>query len=176
LNSETRGSSTPRLLSVWLTRRRKIVLLLVVTLALLGGWWVYRVLYMLRGLSDAYAMWDTGLLLIDYMNTHQNRWPSGWDDLKESWDRLQPVNSGGGEHLKGGMTLDQLRTRVALDWHVDTARVASTAESNNHFHAVWTVDGNTTLWSAGDANQMVWDYLHGNYPVTPATTQASTGE
>jgi hypothetical protein len=167
-NQEPLRASTPK-------RLKRVVLLIVATLVALGGWYAYRVLYTLRGIPDAYAMWDTGLLLIDYMQSHENRWPSGWDDLKESWDRRQPVNSDG-EYTKGGMTLDQLRTRVVVDWNLDAARIASTPEGDNHLHAVWTVDGNTTLWSPGDPNQMIWDYLHGRYPPTPATTQATTRE
>ena|SRR5579871_3437783 len=154
-------------------RVRRVLLIVVATPAISGGWVVYRVVYTLRGIPDAYAMWDTGLLLIDYMQMHEKRWPGGWDDLNESWKRRQPGNSGVGEHLRGGMTLEQMRMRVVVDWNVDVAKIARTSEHDSHFHAVWTVDGNTTLWSGGDPNEMVWDYLHGDYDVPSTTTRTS---
>ena len=157
-------------------RRRKrlvaILLLGLLAVAVPGGWIVYRILYTLRGLPDAYAMWDTGVLLIDYMQHHDNRWPGGWDDLGDSYQRLHLI--GLGEHLRGGMTLNQLRDRVTIDSHVDTARIAAMPADPDRFHAISPRDSNTTLWEGADPNEMVWDYLHGRYPAAPASSQPST--
>jgi hypothetical protein len=38
--------------------------------------------------ADAYAKWDAATLLIEYMETHDGRWPSGWHDLHDSYARL----------------------------------------------------------------------------------------
>lgn len=112
--------------------RRQVILIVVTTSAVSGGWFGYRVLYTIEGIPDAYAMWDTGLLVIDCMGTHERRWPRGWDDLRESWARLQPTGGSGGEHLRGGMTIEQLRSRVAVEWNVDAAKIVGSRERDIH--------------------------------------------
>ena len=48
-------------------RRRKIVLIIVIAIVGVVGWIVYGVLHTLRHIPQAYAAWDTGTLLVEYM-------------------------------------------------------------------------------------------------------------
>ena len=69
-------------------RRRWVILIVVSTLVIVGARFVYQVAYRVRGIPDAYAMSDMGLLLIDYMQTHEKRWPGGWDAACSNWEEI----------------------------------------------------------------------------------------
>ena len=55
-------------------------LISIVALAvLLGvGFFVYRVAYMWWHVPEAYAAWDAGVLLVRFMETHEDDWPSAY--------------------------------------------------------------------------------------------------
>ena len=61
--------------------RRKITFGIVLTIFGIATYIVYGVIYTWRHIPEAYAAWDTGQMLIKYMQVHQNRWPSSWEDL-----------------------------------------------------------------------------------------------
>src|SRR5882724_4095127 len=123
LQYERPGGVRSRRGGFWRGRVGRVVLMTLLVLGVAGGWIGYRVVYTLRGLPDAYAMWDTGTLLVEYMKSHENRWPGGWDDLGETYERLASGKIGN-EHIHGGMTLEQLRERVSVDWQADTGKLA----------------------------------------------------
>ena len=125
------------------------------------GWEIYRIAYILRGLRDAYAMWDTGTLLIDHLKTHGGQWPSGWDDLDDSYVRLQ-LHHSADDFLRGGMTMDELRQRIGIDWHVNPETLASARASQpgrRRLRFVWPLDGNTTLWAGADPNELISRFI-----------------
>src|SRR5260221_606754 len=61
-----------------MTRRRRTVLItsLSAVAAVLGvaGWFGYRLLYTVSHIHEAYAAWDTGTLLVEYMTVHDDSW------------------------------------------------------------------------------------------------------
>ena len=122
--------------------RRKLILGVAVTLASVGVYYACRVLYTLRHIPEAYAAWDTGQLLVKYMQMHEDRWPSSWDDL------LSVVSTESGPQVilrgaRAGDTNDafSLRTLVSVNWKFDPARSnlssAVTRPDGTKFPVVW---------------------------------------
>jgi hypothetical protein len=63
------------------TRRRKVLIAIATGLLLVAGYFLSSLVYTWRHIPEAYAAWDTGALLVEYMHQNDGRWPSGWDDL-----------------------------------------------------------------------------------------------
>ena len=147
-----------------MTRGRKIVLVIAIAIVGVVGWIAYGFLHTLRGLPDAYAAWDTGTLLIEYMKHHDDQWPKSWDQLLTVLDsdegRMIP--------LRGAQAGDiayarALREKVAIDWAFDPAKP-------NAGNPVTPTDGGnfTVVWKGADPNEMVRYYLS-----EPASTRPS---
>ncbi len=137
-----------------MTRRRQILLIAVPSAALaVAGWVGFRVWYTLSHVHEAYAAWDTGTLLVAYMESHDDRWPSSWPEL------LTVLDSASGQRmeLRGAQAGDlayarALRDLVAVDWRFDPARPATdrpvTRPDGTGFPVWWQ-----------DPNEMVRQYL-----------------
>ncbi len=135
--------------------RRKITLGIVLTLLGTGAYIGYQVLYTWYHIPEAYAAWDTGQLLVKYMQVNQNRWPSSWDDL------VTVVNTEAGSHitLYGARAGDKnyalsLRKKVSIDWKFDPSR-------SDQASPVARADGGKfpIVWHGGEPNDMVHAYL-----------------
>jgi hypothetical protein len=61
--------------------RSKILLSLAIVLTSVVFWGLLDFIYTWQHIPEAYAAWDTGTLLIEYMKSHDNQWPSGWNAL-----------------------------------------------------------------------------------------------
>src|SRR2546430_2585264 len=97
--------------------RRKITVAVVVMIISVTAYIGYGIIHTLRRIPEAYAAWDTGTLLVEYMKSHGNRWPSSWDDL------LSAVRSDSGDRVmfRGARAGDtnyaaSLRTKVLINW------------------------------------------------------------
>ena len=150
------------------TRRRKIFvrcfLAAVAIAVLVAGWLVYEILYTLHGLPEAYAAWDTGSLVIEYMDTNEGEWPRSWDQL------LTVVTPGSSEgvllhgasagDVKYARSLEQV---VAVDWTADPEQLAQTElqEGELPFRVITRKDGSDfpVLWEGAEPNEMIWRYL-----------------
>lgn len=64
-----------------MSRLSKILLLLTIVLVSFVVYGVYNFIYTWKNIPEAYAAWDTGTLLIEYLKSHNDQWPSGWDEL-----------------------------------------------------------------------------------------------
>jgi hypothetical protein len=116
-----------------MTRSRKICLAVVIVLIPVvgaGGWVAYSIVHTLRHIPEAYAAWDTGTLLIEYMKQHEDRWPASWDEL------LAVLDSEGGRQipLRGSHAGDiayarSLSKTVVIDWSFDPAHPDGRAPS-----------------------------------------------
>jgi hypothetical protein len=135
--------------------RRKIILGIAVAVASAAGYFGYRVVYTLRRIPEAYAAWDTGTLLVEYMKSHGDRWPSSWEDL------LSAMNRSPGEEImfRGARAGDtnyaiSLRKVVAIDWRFDPSQPGETS-------SVTRPDGTKfpIVWQGADPNEMVRRYL-----------------
>jgi len=131
-----------------------IVLTIVITVFGVVAHVGNRMLYTWRHIPEAYAAWDTGTLLVEYMKSHDGRWPSSWNDLLS----VQNSGSGGQITLRGANAGDTnygdaLVKRVAIDWKFDPAR----GDQNS---PVTRPDGSRfpIVWAGADPNEMVHAY------------------
>lgn len=106
-----------------MTLKRKLILGGAAVVLAAAGWYAYRVYFVASHLREAYAAWDTGTLLESYVQTHDHRWPTSWDDL------LTVMDAPGGDRLmlRGASAGDRayanrLREHVAVNWRFDPAR------------------------------------------------------
>jgi hypothetical protein len=137
-----------------MTRGRKIALVVVIAIFGVIGWIAYGFLHTLRGIPEAYAAWDTGTLLIEYMKHHDDQWPESWDEL------LKVLDSDEGRKipLRGAQAGDiayarALREKVEVDWAFDPA--------NPTGNPVTPVGGGkfSVVWDGAEPNEMVRYYL-----------------
>src|SRR5437016_1878577 len=98
---------------------RKLVIGSVLLVLAVVGWYVIQFVLMMQRIPEAYAAWDTGTLLVEYMKVHNDRWPKSWDDL------LTVLDSEAGREilLRGSGAVDieyakSLRKQVAVNWTV----------------------------------------------------------
>lgn len=139
-----------------MSRRWKVVIAAVILVPLgVAAYFGYGFFYTLRHIPEAYAAWDTGTLLVEYMESHDGRWPSSWDDL------LSVVRSASADQVKlrgpGTNQADvafSLAKRVVVDWTFDPFG------SRNQI-PVTRLDGTKfpVLWQGADPNEMVRTYL-----------------
>ncbi len=115
----------------------------------------YSLWHTVRHIPEAYAAWDTGTLLIEYMESHDNRWPTSWDDL------LSVLEGPRGEQiiLRGARAGDMQYARslsrmVAVDWTFDPADIGTRSP-------VTRPDGSRfpVVWHGCDPNAMIREYL-----------------
>lgn len=144
-------------------RHRKAILGVAIVLAGVATWGTYRVLHTID-VSEGYAAWDTGTLLVEYMKGHEGRWPDSWEELLTVLD-----SESGREVLMRGASAGDLeyartlREKVAVDWSFDPSRPGQkrpvTRRDGSAFPFVWE-----------EPNEMVREYLKS------ATTQPSRME
>ena len=138
-----------------MTRGRKILLIAVLAIVGFVGWIAYGILHTLRGIPEAYAAWDTGTLLIEYMKYHDDRWPASWDEL------LTVLDSDEGRKipLRGAQAGDiayarSLRESIAVDWTFDPANANAGSPVTPIRGAKFSV-----VWEGAEPNEMVLYYL-----------------
>jgi hypothetical protein len=137
-----------------MTHTRRIVAFLVVLMTCVVGWYAYSFYSTWKRIPEAYAAWDTGTLLVKYIERHQDRWPTSWDGLLAV---LEPDN--GRVQLRGGEAGDlqyarSLREKVVINWNFDPAHpdaaVAVIPPGGGDFAVVW---------EGAEPNEMVRSYL-----------------
>ena len=135
--------------------RRKIIVGIAVAVVGTVGYFGYRTVYVLRHIPEAYAAWDTGTLLVEYMKSHDDRWPSSWEDL------LSAMKSHAGDEImfrgaRAGDTnyANSLRKTVVIDWRFDPSRAGDVSP-------VTRLDGTKfpIVWQGAEPNEMVRAYL-----------------
>lgn len=135
---------------------------MVLALVARTGWFVHK--YLTVVVPDSYAVWWVADLVVDYMEHHENRWPSGWDDLLEPYERLA-------EKSGRPWTFEELQERVDVDWDADPRELARAPARHGAapFRAIWLKDGGEWYWGAHEPNDIVWSYLKAR----PADSAAS---
>lgn len=108
-----------------------------------------------RNVHEAYAAWDTGTLLVEYMKTHDNQWPKSWDDLIT-------VMEGKTERdfmLRGRGSLDRkyaysLRESIFVDWNFNP-------RLDNYSSPIKRLDGKSfpVTWQDAEPNKMIRAHL-----------------
>jgi hypothetical protein len=159
-----------------MTRRR--VVTAVILLALAGiGWYGYMFVRTWREVPYAYAAWDAGTLLVEYLETHDNHWPRSWDELRAAETTL---DSHGrrlrGSNGKGGFIYGDLKDAVAIDWNADVEAIASWDWDEATLRVVTRSDGRDFYFVWENPNTMVWKYLRahgkGRSPTNPVSTDS----
>jgi hypothetical protein len=142
--------------------RRKITIGVVLTIFGVGVYYGYSIIHTVRLIPEAYAAWDTGTLLVEYMKSNTNRWPSSWDDL------LSVVRRDSGDQVmfRGAQAGDtnyaaSLCAKVAINWKFDPSRDVQSSP-------VTRLDGTKfpVVWTGAEPNDMIRRYL------TASTTNA----
>ncbi|HXC99549.1 MAG TPA: hypothetical protein VN048_09420 [Verrucomicrobiae bacterium] len=146
--------------------RQKIITGIALVVFAWAVWYGYRIAHTVNQIPTAYAAWDTGTLLVEYMKSHNNRWPSSWDDL------LSVINTNSSNQFTlWGATADvtnyalTLRQKVVIDWKFDPS-------PTNQGSPVTRADGTKfeIVWNGAEPNDMVRRYLtstHTNAPKSP---------
>lgn len=142
---------------------------LVAVVAILGVvvWLAYGFLQTLRHIPEAYAAWDTGTLLVEFMKKHDGQWPRSWDHL------LTVLDSEDGRKipLRGGQAGDvtyarTLRERVAVDWAFDPGKTLAGSPVTPIGGGVFS-----TVWEGGEPNEMVRGYLSERASTRPSAAR-----
>jgi len=138
-----------------------IVIVLLVAGALIAacyGYDVYRKVTVV--IPNSYAAWATGDLIVEYIRTHDGRWPHDWEDLrvaKESLERQgKPVY----------YQFDRLPRMIRVDWNADPAKLAKVLQVSNEvpFRVVTKADGSSVFACWGpdtEPNTKIYSYLKG---------------
>src|SRR4051794_15230597 len=74
-----------------------------------------------------YAAWTVGDLLVEYMDTHDGKWPRNWEDLQAA--RESRLQKGGNVHTG----FEKLRSMVKIDWNVDPDVLATAIATGDKF-------------------------------------------
>ncbi len=111
---------------------------------------------------EAYAVQHTAELVVEYMRSHSNQWPS-------SWSELRTVKIGDQEYFTrfeketGGYSgfLDELESLVVVDFNTTLSDLiaATGATSTPPFRVIWLRNGRNTHWAGLEPNEFVADYL-----------------
>ncbi len=104
---------------------------------------------------DAYKNWAMGDLIIAFMEENDGAWPSDWDELKPTCDKL-------GGQMIGGETFESLRRAVAIDFDFDPESVADSIDDSDtepDFRVIWLKNGSTAHYEGDEPNQRVFDFI-----------------
>ena len=109
-------------------------------------------------IPEAYAAWDSAILVVEYMDTHDGAWPRSWDELLNATNTLPR-----GDTRIHGTPTDQFSKLVRIDWRADPSKLAEAIPETGNlpFRVITRADGSDfpTLWSGAEPNTLVWEYL-----------------
>jgi len=138
-----------------MTRRSKIVLTIAAVMLGVGAWFAYHLMYTLQHIDEAYAAWDTGTLLVEYMKLHDRKWPKSWNNLltvleSESGQKI-PLRGAQAGDMKYARSLAEM---VTIDWTFDPAHPV-------HRNPVSPRSGGefTVVWGHHEPNDMIREFL-----------------
>jgi hypothetical protein len=145
-----------------MSRGAKIAVFVAIAVLGVPAYYVYCFLYTWHHIPEAYAAWDTGTLLVEYMKEHENQWPNGWDELlsvlSDEADNKIKLRGCGPDRLKWAQSL---RDVVSIDWSFDTSHSGAispiTRPDGSPFPIVWE-----------EPNEMIRAYLKDHADSSPA--------
>jgi hypothetical protein len=154
----------------------KLLFVVLIGCAAAGTFVAYTFLRTVSELPDAYAKWDVGNLLIEYMETHDRAWPKRWEDLEECYTVLNSdARRSGDRFLRSGQSFAELQRRIAIDFTADPATLpqAQTRPGQEPFRIVWSLSGSKTVWEGAEPNEMILYYLKTTPTTRPAHSRPS---
>ena len=152
---------------------RVVALTSVITLFAIAytAYSLYRVAYV--RVPHSYAAWGTGDLLVEFMETHDGRWPREWKELSEARDSM--LRKGRTVHGNFG----QLPSMVKIDWDAKPAELAklAVAQGETAVRVVTRPDGSRLEANWGpdtEPNRKVARYLINRYSASARTNAAES--
>jgi hypothetical protein len=151
-----------------MTRRKRNIIVGVVAVLLAGAGFIVWIGYQVLQLpKNAYAVWWTADLVIEYMEKHGGSWPRSWDDLRSTSDQADKgtvsTNRDGAmiAEFRPRDTIDELKQHVEIDWNADPKVLAKAEfkETGPPFRVIWLRNGKSTHYSGKEPNDMVLEYL-----------------
>jgi len=152
------------------TIRRKVfqgllatLLAIIVAVMVVAGYSVYHVVYVV--IPHSYAAWTAGDLLVEYMDTHDGKWPHGWADLHEATSYTN--------HGLLYWDFAKLSGMEKIDWNANPEALGKLAMAvgPSAVKVVTQLDGSTleTKWGGDtEPNQKVGRYLIKRYSTNGA--------
>ncbi len=137
-----------------MTRGKSIILGIAGTLIIAA---VALALFIRDTVRDAYASeWVAGHV-IQYMESHDRSWPTGWEDLR-------PIHD---QHVSNGncpWSFEMLQDRVVVDWNANPQKLTDMPENDDAppFNVISLKNGKTTYWSGMEPNGIIHDWLRDN--------------
>jgi hypothetical protein len=137
--------------------RTMLAVFVVVGLLLVGVRFVIGVLQVPR---NAYATWDGACLVIDHMRRNNNEWPKDWKELGAT------LSIGGGV-TRNGLTIEDLRQRLLIDFDVKSENLtrATIVNGRPDFRVIRLRNSNDTHWEHAEPNTLVYALVSQRFPV-----------
>jgi len=134
---------------------RRVILVALILLFIAAGVWVFRFAKQVVGIPrEAYASDWTAIFIIDHLRT-SGKWPTGWHDLRDEYDRLAVPR-----HY--AWTFDELQTLIVVNWD---SSIDAIRESDVPLDSVQLTSGRQVSYN-GDPDRLIYDYVHtGNDPL-----------
>ena len=140
-------------------RRSKRWLVTSVLIAVAVAAVVSYVRRLVRGVENAYAVWNVADLVIDHMEAHNGQWPRNWGDLAAAKQQRA------GRDVSEDMA--HYRELVAVDFTVDPATLARTpfrpGSKEPPFRVIRHRRSPAWVYGGQEPNGMIWGYLNGGY-------------
>jgi hypothetical protein len=138
---------------------KKVVLSVVGVLVLAvvySAWHLYHTIHVI--IPNSYAAWTTGELIVEYLETHNDKWPKGWDDLREA----KASKEARGEPIY--WNFDELPKMVRIDWQADVKQLANALARGRDapFRVVTKLDGSDVdaCWGKDiEPNRRICEYF-----------------
>ena len=132
------------------------LLSLLIVVAVPVGLAIYRDVTRLS--ANSYAAWTTGNLIVEYLRTHDDQWPKGWNDLREAKVSLESQDK------PIYWDFDQLPKMIAINWATDVRQLVKGLDRNARvpFRVVTKLDGSPVdaRWGKDtEPNRQIYYYL-----------------
>jgi hypothetical protein len=148
--------------------KRQVLVPVGILVAVFAAWGAFA---FFRAVIDvprqAYAVWWTADLVIEYMERHDGAWPRGWEDLRTVAEGAPEVKAGkerdGAEivEFRPGERIEELRRIVEVDWDADPAELVKLPRNarGSPFRVITLRNGKSRHYEGKEPNQMILDYL-----------------
>ena len=136
------------------------------------GYQVYHLAYVL--IPNSYAAWTTGDLIVEYIDTHEGKWPRRWDDLRVAEQSLKRR----GQNVY--WDFEKLPQMIQVDWTANPVALAKLQARSNEvpFEVVTKLDGSKVdaVWGEDrEPNRKIYVYLK-NRTEASAQNRSSAGQ
>jgi len=134
--------------------RSLLVSVTVIAVLLAGVTYAIRTVNGVRQVvMDAYRVWGTGELMVDYMNANDQRWPQCWADLETFF-----ANSTKTYTIIE--TFDDIRDHIDIDFAFDPYLQSLANDADDPpFRAIWLRNGTESRYVGAGPNQIVYAHL-----------------